>query len=113
MKATEVRVLAALEPGESYLEPTFLLVETVFDADAEPVTTIEHVTSKVVDGKDGWTITTLGQSVPMTHSAAREWAISYAASRNIPLVYERDGTLAASYAATLSGASPVSVSASK
>ena len=46
-------------------------------------------------------ITTLGQSVPMTHAAACEWAVSFAASRNIPLVYERDETVDSTYAAAL------------
>ena len=102
MKAAEVRIRKALEPGESYVDPTFLLVETAADGDGDPVTTIDHVTSNVVDGKEGWTIVTLGQSVPLTHAAALEWAVSYAASRDIPLVYERDGSRDESYAAALS-----------
>jgi hypothetical protein len=100
MKATDVRILPALEPGESYVEPVFLLVETGFDDDGETVTTIDQVTSGTVRGEHRWVIATLGQSVPMSHAAAREWAVSYAASRNIPLVYERDSTNAA-YAASL------------
>jgi hypothetical protein len=61
-------------------------------------------------------VRTLGQSVPMTHSAACEWAVSYAASRNIPLVYERNETTAndpigASYAAALSAGAGGSVGA--
>ena len=35
MKATEVQVLAALDPGESYVEPKFLLVETARGDDGE------------------------------------------------------------------------------
>ena len=104
MKATEVRVLPALDPGESYVDPVFLLVETAVDDNGEAVTTIDHVASDTVDGKDCWTVTTLGQSVPLTHAAAREWAVSYAASRSIPLVYERDETIDANYAATLKAA---------
>jgi hypothetical protein len=42
--------------------------------------------------------------VPLTHAAALEWAASYAASRDIPLVYERDSTR--DYAASLSGRFP-------
>src|SRR5688572_9852655 len=99
MKAADVRVLPALETGESYVEPVFLLVETGIDDDGETVTTIDQITSGTVRGRHGWEITTLGQSVPMSHAAAREWAVSYAASRNIPLVYERDSTEA--YAASL------------
>ena len=102
MKASEVRVLPALDPGESYVEPVFLLVETTLANDGEPLTTIDQISSDAANGRDGWTVKTLGQSVPMTHSAACEWAVSYAASRNVPIVYERDGTLATGYAAALS-----------
>jgi hypothetical protein len=101
MKATEVRVLRALDPGESYVDPVFLLVETTRAEDGEPLTTIDQISSKA-DGRDGWTVKNLGQSVPMTHSAACEWAVSFAASRNIPIVYERDETTGTGYAAALS-----------
>ena len=105
MKATEVRILPALEPGDSYVDPVFVLVETSLDDCGEPVTTIDHMSTKQVDGRDRWNVMTLGQSVPMTHAAALEWAVSYAASRNIPLVYERDATVE-DYAASLSGRFP-------
>jgi hypothetical protein len=88
MKATEVQVLAALDPGESYVEPKFLLVETARGDDGEPLTTIDVISSV---GSRGWTVNTLGQSVPMSHEGACEWAVSYAASRDIPIVYERYG----------------------
>ena len=87
MKATEVQILAALGPGESYVEPKFLLVETARGDDGEALTTIDFISS--VDSR-GWTVNTLGQSVPMSHAGACEWAVSYAASRDIPIVYERD-----------------------
>jgi hypothetical protein len=103
MKASEVRILPALDPGESYIEPRFLLVETTWE-EGETVTRIDQITSRTRDGRPGWAIATLGQSVPMTHRSAREWAVSYAASRDIPIVYERDETLAIDYAAALSSA---------
>jgi hypothetical protein len=112
MKATDVRVVKALDPGESYLDPTFLLVETVLDESGDTVTTIDHVTSTVVNGKHRWHIGTLGQSVPMSHAAALEWAISFAASRDIPVVYERDDTPNAHYAAALSAERPAATSSS-
>ena len=87
MKATEVQILAALDPGESYVEPSFLLVETARRDDGEAVTTIDVISSV---GSRGWTASTLGQAVPMSHAGACEWAVSYAASRDIPIVYERD-----------------------
>jgi hypothetical protein len=111
MKASEVRVLPALDPGESYVEPVFLLVETALADDGETLTTIDHISSGAADGREGWTVKTLGQSVPMTHSAACEWAVSYAASRDIPIVYERDETMGAGYAAALSAGAGESVGA--
>jgi hypothetical protein len=99
MKAAEVRILKALEPGDSYVEPAFVLVETELGDDGEPVTTIEHVANTVVNGKTRWHVITLGQSVPLSHASALEWAVSFAASRNIPVVYEHDESLALRQAA--------------
>lgn len=110
MKASEVRILPALDPGESYVEPTFMLVETSVDDGGEVVTTIEHVASRVVGDGVRWQIATLGQSVALTHAAALEWAVSFAASRNVPIVYQRDEA-SPRYAATPS-ARPESATAS-
>ena len=89
MKATDVRVLPALDPGESYVDPAFMLVETELAEDGSVVTTIEHVASRLVGDKVRWQVATIGQSVPLSHPAALEWAVSFAASRNIPIVLER------------------------
>jgi hypothetical protein len=114
MKATEVRILKALDPGESYVEPAFLLVETRFDDSGDPVTTIEHVSSYTTNPKPRWKIATLGHSVPLSHTAALEWAVSFAASRNIPVVYEREDASGGGYAAALNAdARPAASSASK
>ena len=114
MKAIEVRILPALDPGESYIDPAFMLVETALDDNGDPVTTIEHVASFVVGDQTRWQIATLGQSVPLSHAAALEWAVSFAASRNVPIVYERDATLAPGHAAApSSGAEAARSSASK
>ena len=43
MKATDVRIQKALDPGESYIDPSFLLVETTADDDGDSVTTIEDL----------------------------------------------------------------------
>jgi hypothetical protein len=114
MKASEVRILPALDPGESYTDTAFMLVETALDDNGDPVTTIEHVASLVVGDRTRWEIATLGQSVPLSHPAALEWAVSFAASRNIPIVYERDDTLPPRQAAAPNaGAEAASSSASK
>jgi hypothetical protein len=99
MKATEVRIQKALDPGESYVDPAFVLVETVFDESGDTVTSIEHVTSAVVGNKVRWKVITIGQSVPMSHAGALEWAVSFAASRNIGVVYQRDDSRTMPYAA--------------
>lgn len=113
MKATEVRIQKALDPGESYVDPAFLLVETRFDDSGEPVTTIEYLCNQTVHAKPRWKVVTLGQSVPLSHTAALEWAVSFAASRNIPVVYEREDTRTP-YAATLSASlQPATSSAPK
>jgi hypothetical protein len=103
MKATDVRILPALDPGESYIEPVFLLVETTLADDGDTITRIDQISRSAAAHRGGWKITTIGQAVPLTHSGAREWAVSYAASRGIPVVYERDDSRGASYAAALSG----------
>jgi len=90
MKASEIRVLPALDPGESYVEPTFMLVETAPNEGGEPVTTIDHVASRLVGDRVRWHVATLGQSVTLTHASALEWAVSFAASRNVPIVYHRE-----------------------
>ncbi len=100
MKAAEVQILKALDPGESYVEPAFVLVETRFDEDGEPSTTIEHLSSQPTSGKPRWKVVTLGQSVALSHVAALEWAVSFAASRDIPIVYEREEPWSEGYAAT-------------
>ena len=114
MKATEVRILPALDPGESYVDPAFVLVETALDNNGEPVTTIQRLASRRVGDKARWHVVTLGQSVPLSHAGALEWAVSLAASRNIPVVYERDETLPPRHAAaTNAGAVAASSSAAK
>ena len=111
MKASEVRILPALDAGESYVEPTFMLVETALDERGDAVTTIEHVASELIGDKVRWHVTTLGQSVALTHASALEWAVSFAASRNVPIVYQRDE--AERYAAASSAPLEAAASASK
>jgi hypothetical protein len=114
MKATDVRIVPALDPGESYIDAAFMLVETALDDNGDPVTTIEHVASRIVGDETRWQIATLGQSVPLSHAAALEWAVSFAASRDIPIVYERDDTLPPAHAAAPNaGAKDARSSASK
>jgi hypothetical protein len=110
MKAAEVRIRKALEPGESYVDAAFVLVETTPGEDGEAVTTIEHLASHTVGERVRWQITTLGQAVPLSHAAALEWAVSFAASRNIPLVYERDDSTSLRHAAAPNAGATAAVS---
>jgi len=113
MKATEVRILPALDPGESYVEPAFILVETALDANGDAVTTIEQLASRRVGDKMRWHVATIGHSVPLSHAGALEWAVSFAASRNIGVVYQRDGTMRSAHAAATNADAAASSSASK
>jgi hypothetical protein len=113
MKATEVRIRRALEPGESYVDPAFMLVETLVEDDGETTTTIEHLASYVVNGRSRWKITTLGQSVPLSHAGALEWAVSFAAMRDIPVVYQRDDSSSFHQAAATSAGAMASPSVAK
>ena len=91
-----------------------MLVETALDDNGDPVTTMEHVASRLVGDKTRWQVVTIGQAVPLSHAAALEWAVSFAASRNIPIVYERDSTLQPNHAAAPStGAAAAHSSAAK
>ena len=89
MKATDVRVLPAVNPGDTSIEPYFLVVETIVDGGGDTMTSIAHVSGAT--GR-GWGLRSLGRLAASTHSMAREWAVAYAADRGIPLVYERDET---------------------
>ena len=114
MKATDVRILPALDPGESYTDSAFVLVETTVGDDGETATTIEHVANRIVGGRVRWHVVTIGQSVPLSHAGALEWAVSFAASRSIPVVYERDESPSPPHAATpSSGLAAAASSAAK
>lgn len=113
MKAIEVRILPALDPGESYVDAAFMLVETTLDDNGDPVTSIQQLASRRVGDKARWHVVTLGQSVPLSHAGALEWAVSFAASRNIPVVYQRDDTMPRRHAAATNAAAEASSSASK
>ena len=89
MTANDVRVLPALDPGDTYIEPNFLVVETTLDERGDTMTSIAHVGA---DDGQGWGLRSLGHFTAITHPVAREWAIAYAADRGIPLVYEREET---------------------
>ena len=89
MNPTDVRVLPAVNPGDTSIEPYFLVVETTVDEGGDTLTSISHVSGA---NEHGWGLKSLGHLAASTHAMARKWAIAYAADRGIPLVYERDET---------------------
>jgi len=89
MRASDVSVLQAPDPGDAYTDPDFLLVETLPDKRGRTRTTIDRISACGQRGR-GWAVKAVGPSLPVGHSAAREWAVSYAAANGIPVVYERD-----------------------
>ncbi len=106
MKAAEVRIRKALELGESYVDPTFVLVETTLGDDGETVTTIEHLASHIVErprplaDRD---VRPIGPAV--ARGRARVGGL-VRGSRDIPIVYERDDSPLLRHAAAPNAARP-------
>jgi len=91
MLAKSVRVLPALDPGESYTEPDFLLVETFRNERGQTVSRIDHIRGgRLGAGVTDWVVSSLGGLTYLSHAEAMQWAISYASAFGIPVVYERD-----------------------
>ena len=91
MVAKSVRVLPALDPGESYTEPDFLLVETLRNGRGQVVSSIDHISGRRLGGEvTDWVVESLGGLTHLSHADAMRWAISYASAFGIPVVYERD-----------------------
>ena len=90
MVAKSVRVLPALDPGESYTEQAFLLVETSRNERGQTVSSIDYIRGwRLGDEDTDWVVTWLG-GTHLSHADAMKWAISYATTFGIPVVYERD-----------------------
>jgi len=89
MNVTDVRVLRALDHGDSYVEPRFLLVETNVNARGNSVTSIDFVTTDA-GKRETWSVRSLAHAVSVGHLGAREWAVVYAAANDVPIVYEQD-----------------------
>lgn len=81
MKATDVRVLPAVNPGDTSIEPYFLVVETTVDEGGDTMTSISHVSGA---NEHGWGLKSLGHLAASKHAMARQWAIAYAADREFP-----------------------------
>ena len=90
MKTVEVRILPAITLEDSGGGDSFLMVETTSSPDGER-TNIDHVHR---DAEDSDTISkdSVVSALPTTHENAIQWAASFAALNNIPVVYERQKT---------------------
>jgi len=81
MLAKSVRVLPALDPGESYTEPDFLLVETFRNERGQTVSRIDHIRGgRLGAGVTDWVVSSLGGLTYLSHAEAMQWAISYASA---------------------------------
>ena len=89
MRASDVSVLQAPDVGEAYTDPEFLLVETLPDSHGKIRTTIDRIYACGQRGR-AWAVKSVETSLSFGHSAAREWAVAYAAANGIPVVYERN-----------------------
>lgn len=86
----DTRILPALDAGETYTDPDFLLVLTSTDSDGESVSEIDRMfAAKREDDTGSWVCKTITQRTKMSHEAAMALAKMYAEQKEIPVIYER------------------------
>lgn len=86
----DAKILPALDAGETYTDPDFLLVQTSTDSEGESVAEIDRMFSaKREDDTGSWVCKTITQRTKMSHQAAMELARIYAQQKEIPVIYER------------------------
>ena len=89
MKASDVQVRPTPGPEEIYVDPEFVLVQTVANRRSKLVTTIEHISrSSQNEAGRKWYVDPLFESTLLTHSSAIELARTYAAGKDICVVFE-------------------------
>ena len=83
------KVLPALEPGETYTEDDFLLVQTSTSNDGQTTADIERMfTMKREDDEERWGFKTVTSMMKMSREEAMVLAKAYAESHDIPVIYE-------------------------
>lgn len=93
MKPSDVQVRPTPGPGNTYVDLEFVLVQTALTRHSELVTTIEHVSrSSQNEAGRKWHVDPLFESMPLTHSSAIDLARTYAAGREISIVFESSET---------------------
>lgn len=84
------RVLPALEPGETYTDPDFLLVQTSTSSDGQTTADIERMfTMKRENDRERWGFKTVTSMTKMSRKDAMILAQAYAESHDIPVIYEQ------------------------
>lgn len=76
MGGNTVRVLPALDPGDSYTDEEFLLVETRRNALGQIVSSIDHLNGRRGVEGNAWVVKSLGGLTDLSHAEAMRWAIS-------------------------------------
>jgi len=84
------KVLPALEPGETYTDQDFLLVQTNTGSDGQTTADIERMfTMKREDDEERWGFKTVTSMTKMSREDAMILAQAYAESHDIPVIYEQ------------------------
>lgn len=93
----DTRILPALDSGETYTDPDFLLVQTSTDSDGETVSEIDRMfAAKREEDTSSWVCKAITQRTKMSHEAAMALAKMYAERKDIPVIYERHTDVRAS-----------------
>lgn len=86
----DTTILPALELGETYTDPDFLLVQSSTDSDGETVSEIDRMfAAKREDDTGSWVCKTITTRTKMSHEAAMMLAKAYAQTHHVPVIYER------------------------
>jgi hypothetical protein len=91
---SNTRILPALDTGETYTDPDFLIVQTSTDCTGESRTVIDRMFSAKREGDfAGWICKTITLRNKMTHEAAVDIARAYAEENHVPVVYQQHDDL--------------------
>lgn len=87
---SSTRVLPALDMGETYTDPDFLLVQTNTDRHGQTLADIDRMFAKKRESDSGsWGCKSITSRTKMSHEAALGLARAYAEKHEIPVIYEQ------------------------
>ena len=85
---SRTKIKPALGPGETYNDEDFLLVRTHTDLYGTSATSIDRMlTAKREDDNGSWICKTISSDSKISHEAALEAALAFAAKHEIPIIY--------------------------